>query len=81
VSRLVEAKVELAEACERRDAADLEFRAAANRRDTSGMLDAMRQKLHWKAAVSRLVKEIGELEAREAGLVRDFGPGVPEELR
>lgn len=74
MSRLVEAKVELAEACERRDAADMEFRAAANRRDAGEMLAAMRQKLHWKNTVSRLVKEIGELEAREAGLLADFGP-------
>ena len=74
MSRLVEAKVELAVACDNRDAADLEFRSASNRRDAGGMLDAMRQKLQWENAVSRLVKEVGELEAREAALRADFGP-------
>lgn len=38
MSRLVEAKVELAEACERRDAADMEFRGAANRHAVGEML-------------------------------------------
>jgi hypothetical protein len=80
VNRLVEAKVELAIAAERRDAADLEFRSASNRRDAAGMLSAMRQKTQWKGAVARLVKEVGELEAREAGLLADFGPGASEEL-
>lgn len=80
MNRLVEAKVELAIAIDERNAADLEFRAASNRRDAGGMLDAMRQKLHWKNAVSRLVREVGELEAREAGLRADFGPGAEESL-
>ncbi len=80
MSRLVEAKVELAIAAERRDAANLEFCAAAHRGDMSGMISSQRQKLQWKNAVSRLVKEVGELEAREAGLLADFGPGATEEI-
>lgn len=77
----MEAKVELAEACERRDAADLEFRGAANRGDLPETGAAWRRKQSARQDVVRLVREIGELEAREAGLLRDFGPGVPEELR
>lgn len=80
MSRLVEAKVELAEAAERRDAADMEFRAAASRGDMTGMLSSQRQKVQWRTAVSRLVREVGELEAREAGLIQEFGPGPSEEL-
>lgn len=75
MSRLVEAKVELAIAIDRRNTADLEFRAASNRGDMTGMISSQRQKLQWKNAVSLLVKEIGELEAREAWLLADFGPG------
>lgn len=74
MSRLVEAKVELAEACERRDAADMEFRAAANRGDLAETASAWRRKQTERLTVTRLVREIGELEAREAGLVRAFGP-------
>lgn len=70
----------MAIAVERRDAANLEFCAAAHRGDMTGMMSAQRQKLQWKNAVSRLVKEVGELEAREAGLLVDFGPGASEEL-
>lgn len=81
MSRLVEAKVELCMAVEQRDAANLEFCAAARRGDMSGMISFQRQKLQWKNAVSRLVKEVGELEAREAGLLADFGPGAMETLR
>ena len=80
MSRLVEAKVELIEAGDRLKAADLEFRAASNRRDANGMLGAVAQKTLWRHAVSRLEKEVGELEAREAGLLADFGPGAAEEL-
>lgn len=81
MSRLVEAKVELAEACERRDAADLEFRGAANRHAVGEMLAAMRRKVHAREAVSRLLYEIEKLEAIETAVATAFGPGVPEELR
>jgi hypothetical protein len=75
-NRLVLAKVELAEACERRDAADLDFRAAANRGDLPGTSAAWKRKQAERATVVRLVREIGELEAREAGLLAAFGPGA-----
>lgn len=77
----MEAKVELAEACERRDAADLEFRGAAARGALAEVSESWRRKQTERASVTRLVREIGELEAREAGLLADFGPGVPEEMR
>ena len=80
MNRLVEAKVELAIACERRDAAHLEFVAAINRHDLAETGAAWRRKQHERDQVNRLVKEIGELEAREAGLLADFGPGAMETL-
>ena len=80
MSRLVEAKVELAEACERRDAAELEFRSAATRGAVADMGAAWRRRSLERANVSRLVREVGELEAREAGLLADFGPGATEEF-
>lgn len=80
MSRLVIAKVELAEACERRDAADLEFRAAAGRGDLPETGAAWKRKQAERQTISRLVREIGELEAREAGLVEAFGPGAAEEI-
>lgn len=80
MSRLVEAKVELAEACERRDAADLEFRAAAARGDLTGTAAAWQRKQAQRLAITRLVREIGELEAREAGLLASFGAGAAEEI-
>lgn len=81
MSRLVEAKVELCMAIEQRDAANLEFCAAAHRGDMTGMISFQRQKLQWKNDVSRLVREVGELEAREAGLLADFGPEEEEVSR
>jgi len=78
MSRLVEAKVELLEAIERRDAADLEFRAAAARGALAEVSESWRRKQTERASVTRLVREIGELEAREAGLVRDFGPATED---
>ena len=80
MSRLVIAKVELAEACERRDAADLEFRAAAGRGDLKRTGEAWQRKQKERTEITRLVREIGELEAREAGLVAAFGPGASEEI-
>ncbi|HAM58559.1 MAG TPA: hypothetical protein DCQ64_25370 [Candidatus Rokubacteria bacterium] len=75
MNRLDEAKTELAEARDRLKAADLEFRAASNRRDANEMLSAIAQKVLWTNAVSRLVREVGELEACEAWLLADIGPG------
>lgn len=80
MNRLVEAKVELAIACERRDAAHLEFVAAINRRDVGATAESWRRKSFERENVARLVKEVGELEAREAGLLADFGPGAMETL-
>lgn len=81
MSRLLEAKVELAEACDRRNTADLEFRSAANRHSVSEMLEWQRTVSHERRTINRLLDEIGELEAREAALRRDFGPDVPGELQ
>lgn len=80
MSRLVEAKIELVEAVERRDAADLEFRSAACRGDLPATGAAWKRKQAERQIVVRLLREIGELEAREAGLLRDFGPEPSEEL-
>lgn len=79
MSRLVEAKVELAEACERRDAADLEFRAASNRGAVGDLLTAARKVKHERRVVARLLSEIEKLEAIETSVATAFGPGVPEE--
>lgn len=68
MNRLVEAKVELAEACERRDTAHMEFTSAVQRHDLAETAAAWRRKQHERDQVKRLVREVGELEAREAGL-------------
>lgn len=81
MTRLVEAKVELAEACDRRNAADLEFRSAANRHDVGDMVVTARKVSHERRTINRLLDEIGELEAREAALRRDFGPEEEGEFR
>ena len=77
MSRLVEAKVELAEACDRRDAAQLAQASALN---LTEQLSAARRVRQAREAVGRLVREVNDLQAREDEVLQKFGPGVPEEL-
>lgn len=77
MSRLVEAKVELAEACDRRDAAGRDYDAAERRGSVADLLTAARRRAAERRIIAKLAAEIRELEAHEAA----FGPGVAEELR
>lgn len=75
MSRLVEAKVELAEACDRRAAAQGEYERAERLGSVSDLLTAARRRANERRIIARLSAEIKEIEAHEAA----FGPGVSED--
>ena len=76
MSRLVEAKVELAEACDRWDEAERQCHEAQRMGSVSDLLTAARRRAHERRVIATLTAEVREIEAHEAA----FGPGVAEEL-